>query len=130
MVHINLTLQKTTKFVVSSGIRTRIIGFPEPSSGTRTRIFACLELSSQLGLIASLIQLKCTKYFRDDLMLVFEDAQCFNSISKIIVRDMKNSRFILICLSASSNPARDNELSLFSVVNVLNLVFHISEDGS
>ena len=90
LVHINLTLQRTTKFVVSSGIRTRIIGFPEPSSGIRTRIFACLELSSQLGLIASLIQLKCTKYFRDDLTLVFEDAQCFNSISKIIVRDMKN----------------------------------------
>ena len=26
--------------------------------------------------------IKCTKYCRDDLMLVFEDAQCFNSISE------------------------------------------------
>ena len=40
------------------------------------------ELSSQLGLVASLIQFKCTKYFRDNLTLVFEDAQCFNSISE------------------------------------------------
>ena len=40
------------------------------------------SLSSQLGLVASLIQFKCAKYFRDDLTLVFEDAQCFNSISE------------------------------------------------
>ena len=37
---------------------------------------------SQLGLVASLIQFKCTKYFRDDLTLVIEDAQCSNSISE------------------------------------------------
>jgi hypothetical protein len=41
------------------------------------------ELSSQRELVASLIQFKCTKYFRDDLItLVLEDAQCFNSISE------------------------------------------------
>ena len=38
--------------------------------------FIPIELLSQLGLVASLIQFKCTKYFRDDLTLVFEDAQC------------------------------------------------------
>ena len=43
-----------------------------------------IQLSSKLGLVASLIQLKCTKYFCDDLMLVFEDAQYFNSISRFI----------------------------------------------
>ena len=31
-------------------------------------------------MVVSLIQFKCTKYFRDDLTLVFEDAQCFNFI--------------------------------------------------
>ena len=31
-----------------------------------------IELSSQQGLVASLIQFKCTKYFRDDLMLVMK----------------------------------------------------------
>ena len=39
-----------------------------------------LHVFSQLGLVASLIQFKCMKYFRNDLALVFEDAQCFNSI--------------------------------------------------
>ena len=38
------------------------------------------ELSSQLGFVGGLIQFKCRKYFRDDLTLVFEDAQCFNCI--------------------------------------------------
>lgn len=28
-----------------------------------------------MGLVASLVQLKCTKYFRDDLTIAFEDAQ-------------------------------------------------------
>ena len=32
--------------------------------------------------MASLIQFKCTKYFRDDLTFVLEDAQCFNYISE------------------------------------------------
>ena len=40
------------------------------------------ELSSQRGLIVNLIQFKCTKYFRDDLTFLLEDAQCFNSISE------------------------------------------------
>ena len=53
-----------------------------------------------MGLVASLIQFKCTKYFRDDLTLVFEDAQC-----------------------------RIFRCSLQCQVN-MNLVFHISEDGS
>ena len=30
-------------------------------------------------LVRSLIQFKYTKYFRDDLTLVFDDAQCYNS---------------------------------------------------
>ena len=55
-------------------------GFELASSGFWTAALP-FELSSQLGLVASLIQFKCTKYFRDDLTLVFEDAQCFNSIS-------------------------------------------------
>ena len=41
-----------------------------------------IELSNPLALLASLIQFKCPKYFRDDLTLVFEDAQCFYSISE------------------------------------------------
>ena len=41
-------------------------------------------------MVASLIQLKCTKYFHDDLTLVFEDAQCFSSYLRTILRDMKN----------------------------------------
>ena len=41
-----------------------------------------IELSRQLGLLASLIQFRCTKYFRDDLTLFFEDAQCFDRILK------------------------------------------------
>ena len=32
--------------------------------------------------IDALIQFKRAKYFRDDLTLVFEDAQCFNSNSE------------------------------------------------
>ena len=41
-----------------------------------------MRILSQLGLVASLIKFKRTKYFRDDLTLVFEDAQCSNSISE------------------------------------------------
>ena len=41
-----------------------------------------IELSNQRGLVASLIQFKCTKYFRLHLTLVPEDMQCFNSILK------------------------------------------------
>ena len=56
-------------------------GFQLASSGFLTAALP-IELSSQLGLVASLILFKCTKCFRDDLTLVFEDAQCFNSISE------------------------------------------------
>ena len=38
---------------------------------------------------------KCTKYFRDDLTLVFDDAQCLNSISEPSSEIWK-TRFILI----------------------------------
>jgi hypothetical protein len=56
------------KFVVSSGI-----------SGIETAALA-IELSSQLGLVASLTQFKCTKYyFHEDLTDFFEDTQCFKS---------------------------------------------------
>ena len=81
-IHINLTLQITTKNSLSRA------GFELTSSGFQTAALP-IELSSQLGLVASLIQFKCTKYFRDDLTLVFEEAQCFNSISEPS-SDMKN----------------------------------------
>ena len=58
-----------------------------------------LRVSRPTG--SELIQFKCTKYFRDDLTLVFEDAQCFNSI-----------RCPLQC-----------QINMY-------LVFHISQDGS
>ena len=74
-VHINLTLQRTTKNSLSRA------GLELASSGFLTAALP-IELSSQLGLVTSFIQFKCTKYFRDDLTLVFEDAQCFNSISE------------------------------------------------
>jgi hypothetical protein len=50
-----------------------------------------IELSSQWRLVASLIQFKCTKYFRDDLTIVLEDAQCFNSISEPFLEKRKTS---------------------------------------
>ena len=65
-------MQKTTKNSLSRA------GFELTSSGFYTAA-PRIELSSQLGLAASLTQFKCTKYFRDDLPLVFEDAQCFNA---------------------------------------------------
>ena len=74
-IHINLTRQSTTK---NSFFRA---GFKLASSGFKTAALP-IELSSQLGLVASLIQFKCAKYFCDDLTLVFENAQCFNSISE------------------------------------------------
>ena len=74
-IHINLTLQRTTKNSLSRA------GFELASSSFWTAALPT-DLSSQLGLVASLIQFMCTKYFRDDLTLVFEDAQCFNSISE------------------------------------------------
>ena len=74
-IHTNLTRQRTTKNSLSRA------GFELASSGFLTVALA-IELSSQLGLVASLIQFKCTKYFRDDLTLVFEDTQRFNSISE------------------------------------------------
>ena len=61
---------------------------------------------------ASLIQFKCTKYFRDDLTLVFQDGQCFNSIS-IPVDSI--AQLVFVYLQCQIN---------------MNLVFHISEDGS
>ena len=42
-----------------------------------------INTSSQLGLVASLIQFKCTGYFHDDLTFVFENAHCFKSISEL-----------------------------------------------
>jgi hypothetical protein len=45
-------------------------------------------------LVTSLIQFKCTKYFRDDLTLVLEDAQCFNSVSEPS-SEIRKTSFIL-----------------------------------
>ena len=75
LIHINLTLQRTIKNSLSRAV------FKLASSGFKTAALP-IELSSQLGLVASVVQFKCTKYFRDDLMPVFEDAQCFNSVSE------------------------------------------------
>ena len=74
-IHINLTLQRTTKNSLSRA------GFELASSGFLTAALP-IEPSSQLGLVTSFIQFKCSQYFRDDLTLAFEDAQCFNSISE------------------------------------------------
>ena len=89
-------------------LRNRMFGWniiSEPSSEIRKTRFTlishwreqrkirCLErdlnshlrvsrLSSQLKLVGCLTQFKSTKYFCDDLTLVFEDVQCFNSISE------------------------------------------------
>ena len=71
-----MTLQRTTKNSFSWA------GFELASSGFKTATLP-IELSSKLGLVASLVQIKVTKYFRDDLTLVFEDAQCFNSIIEV-----------------------------------------------
>ena len=85
--YINLTLQynfSVDYFANATSITGNYIaraGFELASSDFLTAVLP-IELSSQLGLVASLIQFKCTKYFRDDLTLVFEDAQCFNSISE------------------------------------------------
>ena len=68
--------------------------FELASSGIQTAALP-IELSSQQGLVASLIQFKCTKYFRDDLTLVLEDAQCFNSISEPS-SEIRKTSFILI----------------------------------
>ena len=62
---------------------------------SRPPLYRAIELSSQLGLVASLIQFKCTKYFRDHSTLIFEDAQCFNSISEPSLEIWK-TRFILV----------------------------------
>ena len=56
-------------------------------------------------MVASLIQFKCTKYFRDDLTPVFEDAQCFNSISK------HNEHYLFISLTALSRALYDTALA-------------------
>ena len=66
-IHINLTLQRTTKNSLSRA------GFEFAPSGSQTAALP-IELSSKLGLVASLIHsVRCTKYFRDDVTLVFED---------------------------------------------------------
>ena len=54
-----------------------------------------MELSSQQGVVASLIQFKCTKYFCDDLTFDLEDAQGFNSISESS-SEIRKASFILI----------------------------------
>ena len=62
LIHINLTLQRTTKHSLSC------TGFELACSGGALPI----ELSTQQGLVASVSQLNRTKYFRDDLItLVF-----------------------------------------------------------
>jgi hypothetical protein len=45
--------------------------------------------------VASLIQFKCMKYFHDVSTLVFENTQCFNSISEPS-SELWKTRFILI----------------------------------
>jgi hypothetical protein len=61
-----------------------------------------IELSSQRGLVATLIELKCTKYFHNDLTLVLKDAQCFNTISEPSSEIWKTS-FIFFCRNCRVN---------------------------
>ena len=61
------------------------------NSLARVRSALLIELSNQRGLVESLIQFKCTKYFRLHLTLVPEDMQCFNSIFyRTVLREKKN----------------------------------------
>ena len=108
-IHINLTLQRTTKNSLSRA------GFELASSGFETAALP-IELSSQLGLVASLIQFKCTKYFRaigssvkssrkyfvhlNWIRLATNPSWLDNSIGRAPVQKPEY---------ASSNPARDNE---------------------
>ena len=69
-LHIYLTLQKTTKNSLS------LAGFELASSSFWTA-YLPIELLSQLGLEAVLLKSKRAKCSRDDLKLVFEEAQCF-----------------------------------------------------
>ena len=62
---------------------------------SRLLLYVPIELLSQLGLAVNVVQFKCMRYFCDDLTLVFEDAQCFNSISESSPEIWK-TRFILI----------------------------------
>jgi hypothetical protein len=82
---------------------------------------AGFELASTgIGSESLIIQFKCTKYFRDDLTLVLEDAQCFNSISEPS-SEIRKTSFILI-----------NKFFVARLQCQINmkLVFRISEDGS
>ena len=69
----------------------------------------------------SRLSILVTKYFRDNLTLVCEDAQCFNSISEPSSEIWK-TRFI-------RSRQRIFRCRLQCQIN-MNLVFHISEDGS
>jgi hypothetical protein len=64
--------------ITSSGVT-----FPKNSlSRAEFELAWPIVLSSQQGLEASLVQFNCAKYFHDDLTLVLEDTQSFNSISE------------------------------------------------
>jgi hypothetical protein len=91
-----------------------------------------IELSSQRGLVASLIQFKCMKYFRDDLTLVLEDAQCFNYISEPSSEIRKTSFILFSHCNRVQIPLDPNEFSIgrLQCQNNMKLVFRISEDGS
>ena len=105
-----------------AGISTRTFGFLDsPSTNT--------ELSSQLGLVASLIQFKCTKCFSDDQRLLLKTRSV--SVPFILSHPQRYENYratiILIIGDSSSNPARENEffsvLCTDSQINI-NLVFH------
>ena len=81
-------MQRTTENSLSPA------GFELAYSGFWTAALQ-IELSSQLGLAASLIQFKCTKSFRVGIALVFDDAQCFSPISEPPSETWK-TKFMLI----------------------------------
>ena len=56
-------------------------GFELSPSGFQTAALP-IEQSNEWRMVASLIPLKWTKYPRLDLTLIWEDTQCFNSISE------------------------------------------------
>ena len=80
------TAGENRNFVVSSGIRTRIVYLDRRSP---------IELSSQRGLVASLIQFKYTKYFRDKSTFDLEEIP--GDASSNLALETTNFHCILQC---------------------------------
>lgn len=70
----------------------------EEYSGERTQVET--RLSSTRGLVASIIQYKCTKYFCGNLTVALKDLQCFNSI--LLYFDISEDGFVITDAERSS----------------------------